>query len=124
MRTYKRYKGVKHPKLLSRDRKTKHITQEEVEMILAVRKEHPVCAISLEKILDRKEIHIPHNCIHKVLLQHGFAMPEPKKQNRRKLCLAAGFNLSSCSSISTISAFEARMSITRQTDDLIPTPVH
>lgn len=93
-------------------------------MILAVRKEHPVCAISLEKILDRKEIHIPHNCIHKVLLQHGFVMPEPKKQNRRKLCLAAGFNLSSGSSISTISAFEARMSITRQTDDLIPTPVH
>jgi len=66
MRIYKRYKGVKHPKLLSRDRKTKHITQEEVEMILAVRKEHPVCAISLEKILDRKEIHIPHNRIREL----------------------------------------------------------
>ncbi len=83
-RVYKRYKGVKHPKLLSCGRKAKHINQEEIEMILAVRKEHPICATNLEKILDRKEIHIPHNRIHKVLLRHGLAMPEQKKQKRRK----------------------------------------
>ena len=83
-RVYKRYEGVKRPRLLPCGRKPKPITQEEVEMVLAVRKEHPVCAVSLEKILGEQGVRIPHNRIHRVLLQHGLAKPEPKKQKRRK----------------------------------------
>jgi hypothetical protein len=41
-RVYKKYRGVKHPKLLPCGRKPRPITQEEVDLILATRKEHPV----------------------------------------------------------------------------------
>jgi putative transposase len=83
-RVYRKYKGVMHPKLLPCGRKLKPVTHEEVEIILGVRMEHPVCAVSLEKLLDSRGIHIPHNRIHRVLLQHGYARSEPKKQKRRR----------------------------------------
>ncbi len=83
-RVYRGYRGVKHPKLLPCGRKPEPITLEDARMVIAVRKEHPVCAVSLEKILDEQGAHIPHNRIHRVLLRHGLAKPEPKKQKRRK----------------------------------------
>ncbi|MDI6655201.1 MAG: IS481 family transposase, partial [Candidatus Hydrothermarchaeota archaeon] len=44
-RVYKKYRGVKNPRLLPCGRKPKPITQEEVELILAMRNEHPACAV-------------------------------------------------------------------------------
>ncbi|MFH1774412.1 MAG: DDE-type integrase/transposase/recombinase, partial [Methanobacteriota archaeon] len=73
-----------HPKLLPCGRKPKPITQEEVEAIMAARKEHPVGAVSLEKILDARGRHVPHNRIHQVLKVNGLAKKEPKKAKRRK----------------------------------------
>lgn len=83
-RVYKKYKGIKKPVLLPCGRKPKPITQEEVDLIMALRKEHPVGAVSLEKLLDSRGRHIPHNHIHRVLRAHGLARPEPKKQKRRR----------------------------------------
>ncbi len=83
-RVYKKYRGQKHPKLLPCGRKPKPITEEEAELILNIRNEHPVCANSLEKILDERGYHIPHNRIHTVLLSKGLAKPDPKKQKRRR----------------------------------------
>ena len=66
-------------------RKPKPITIEEREIVLQTKKEHPVAgAVTIEKILDEKDIHIPHNRIHKILKQEGLAVDEPKKQKRRK----------------------------------------
>lgn len=75
---------MKYPRLLPSGRKSKPIAQEEVEVILMLRKEHPVGAVSLEKILADMGWHILHNRIHKVLRDHGLAKADPKKQKRRK----------------------------------------
>jgi putative transposase len=83
-RVYEKYRGVKRPKLLPCGRKPEPIAEEEVELIIAARKEHPVGAVNLEKILGSKGEHIPHNRIHKVLLQYGLARADPKKQKRRR----------------------------------------
>lgn len=83
-RVYEKYRHVKKPVLLPCGRKPIHIPQEEVELIMALRKEHPAGAVSLEKILRSRGKHIPHNRIHRVLRAHGLAKPEPKKQKRRK----------------------------------------
>lgn len=65
-------------------RKPKPITQEEKKIILETRKQHPLSAVTLEKILDEKGIHIGHNRIHKILKKEGLAKDEPHKQKRRK----------------------------------------
>ncbi|EMR74774.1 integrase family protein [Thermoplasmatales archaeon SCGC AB-540-F20] len=53
--------------------------------MLNTRKEHPISgAIALEKILDVRGIHIPHNRIHRILKEEGLARDEPHKQRRRK----------------------------------------
>ena len=72
-RVYKKYQGQKHPKLLPCGRNPLPITEEEAELILNLRNEHPICALSLEKILDQRGHHIPHNRIHRVLLAKGLA---------------------------------------------------
>lgn len=83
-RVCEKYKGVKKPALLPCGRKPKSIAQEEAELIMALRKEHPVGAVSLEKLLDARGKHVPHNRIHKVLREHGAAKPEPRKRKQRK----------------------------------------
>lgn len=83
-RVYTKYKHVKHPVLLPCGRKPKPIMQEEIDAIMALRKEHPIGAVNLEKILDSVEKHIPHNRIHRVLRENGAAKLEPKKAKRRK----------------------------------------
>lgn len=83
-RVYERYKGIKKPVLLPCGRKPVPITQEEVEAIMSVRKEYPVGAVGLEKLLDSLGRHIPHNRIHKVLKEYKLANTEPKKQRRKK----------------------------------------
>jgi putative transposase len=66
-------------------RKPQLVSDEEKDLIFEVRKEHPISgAVALEKILDDQGVHIPHNRIHRVLKQEGFAIDEPRKQRCRK----------------------------------------
>ena len=66
-------------------RKPIPISNEEKTLVVNVREEYPISgAIALEKILDRRGIHIPHNRIHRILKERGFAKDEPRKQRQRK----------------------------------------
>jgi len=66
------------------DRKPRSISKEERQIVLDVRKEHPLCAVILEKILAYMGINISHNRIHKILKEEGLVMNRPKKQKQRK----------------------------------------
>ncbi|MCS4541895.1 MAG: hypothetical protein HY929_06205 [Euryarchaeota archaeon] len=50
--TYEKYKDIKKPVLLSCGRKPNPITQEEVELIMSVRKEHPALRL-LRQLLPK-----------------------------------------------------------------------
>ena len=65
-------------------RKPKKISPEERQIILELRKKHPLCAVTLEKILDHQGIHISHNRIHQILTEEGLVHHEPHKQKQRK----------------------------------------
>lgn len=66
-------------------RKPRPVSDDERNLILEVRKEHPISgALALEKILDSMGVHIPHNRIHRILKEEGLAVDEPRKQRRRK----------------------------------------
>jgi len=66
-------------------RKPRLVSDEEINLILETREKHPISgALALEKILDSKGIHIPHNRIHRILKEEGLAREEPRKQRRRK----------------------------------------
>jgi transposase InsO family protein len=66
-------------------RKPSPISSEDKRLIFETRKKHPLAgAVALEKILDVRGIHIPHNRIHRILKEGGLAKDEPKKQRRRK----------------------------------------
>ena len=64
-------------------RKTKPITDNEKKIVLEIRRQHPLAAVTLEKILTEQGIHIGHNRIHQILKQEGLAKNEPHKQRRR-----------------------------------------
>jgi len=65
-------------------RKPKPVSEEEKRIVLEIRNHHPLSAVTLEKILDEKGVHISHNRIHKILKNEGLAKDEPHKQRRRK----------------------------------------
>ena len=66
-------------------RRPQLVSDEERNLILEVRKEHPISgAVALEKILDSQGVHIGHNRIHRILKEEGLAIDEPRKQRRRK----------------------------------------
>ena len=65
-------------------RKTRPLSEEEKKIVLEARQQHPLNAVTLEKILDEQGIHIGHNRIHKILKEEGLAKDEPHKQKRRK----------------------------------------
>jgi putative transposase len=64
-------------------RKPKPITDEERAAVLAVRQQHPLSAVTLEKLLAEEGITIGHNRIHRILKEAGLAKEEPHKQRRR-----------------------------------------
>ena len=65
-------------------RKPKPVSEDEKRIVLEIRNHHPLSAVTLEKILDEKGVHISHNRIHKILKNEGLAKDEPHKQRRRK----------------------------------------
>jgi putative transposase len=64
-------------------RKPKPIPEEEKRIVLEIRKQHPLNAVTLEKILNEQEIHIGHNRIHRILKEEKLVKDEPHKQRRR-----------------------------------------
>ncbi len=65
--------------------KTSNITEEEKKIIKEAKNKYKLGARRLEPIIERDHrIHIPHNKIHKCLLEEGLAKENPKKKKRRK----------------------------------------
>lgn len=83
-RVHKRYRGVKDPEIYQCGRPEKPITKEDINMIMSVRRVHPVCAVQIEKMLSERGIKMSHNRIHKILRHQKLAKTEPKKSHRRK----------------------------------------
>jgi len=83
-RVYKKYKGIKEPKLLPCGRRPKPIADEERKVVIDTYNEFRVGATMIEELLDERGVHINHNRIHKILLEAKLAKNEPKKKNRRK----------------------------------------
>lgn len=83
-RVAKKYKNNKNPKLKKCGRKPKEITKEERNLVIKTYKEYLASAVMIEQILDEKGVHINHNRIHRILLEEGFAKPNPKKKKKRK----------------------------------------
>lgn len=68
-------------------RKPKEISEEEVNLVKKTYEEyHKPGAVNLEKILKDKKIYIPHNRIHRILLQEGLAKEQIAKKRKRKYC--------------------------------------
>lgn len=66
-------------------RRSKPISEEDKQRILAMKERHPLSgADTLEKLLDQVGPHVPHNRIHVVLKAAGCAKDEPKKQKQRR----------------------------------------
>ena len=89
-RLYKRYRGLKRHELnrticlMPCGRKQKIPSDYEIDAVLGVKKEMGFGAVNIEKVLAERGIRIPHNRIHRVLMEKGLAKVEPKKGKRRK----------------------------------------
>jgi len=73
----------KYPYPKKSGRKPRPISEQEKKIVLEIRQQHPLAAVTLEKILDAQGIHIGHNRIHQILKENGMAKDEPHKQQRR-----------------------------------------
>ncbi len=57
----------------------------EEEMVLGMWHRHHVCAVILEHLIQKEyDKKIPHNRIHRILVKHGYAKRNPRKQRRRR----------------------------------------
>lgn len=66
-------------------RPAKPLTQEERELVRLAYETYRVSATTLEPLIERDEgVHIPHNRIHRVLLELGYARHAQKPHLRRK----------------------------------------
>ena len=89
-RLYQKYKDIQLYKLnrviclRKCGRRPTPSTVEEVNSVLEVRKRMGFGACNIEKVLSEKGIRIPHNRIHRILMENGLAKEEPKKGRRRK----------------------------------------
>ncbi len=89
-RLYRRYKDVQLYKLnrticlMPCGRRQKPFTECEVNSVLEVKKQMGFGAVNIEKVLSERGVKIPHNRIHRILMENGLAKLEPKKGRRRK----------------------------------------
>jgi len=83
-KVYKKYKGIKEPRLLPCGRKPKEITETERTLVIEAKKEFRVGATMIEQILDERGVHINHNRIHRILLEAKLAKEETEKKKERK----------------------------------------
>jgi putative transposase len=59
-------------------------TADEINAVLDVKKRMGFVACNIENVLTEMGMRIPHNRIHRILLQEGFAKNGPEKGRRRK----------------------------------------
>jgi len=89
-RLYKRYRNLERHELNRKvclkhcGRKARPSTNYEINAVLEAKKQTGLGATNIEKVLSEKGIKIPHNRIHRILLDNGLAKIEPKKSRRRK----------------------------------------
>lgn len=84
-RVFQKYKDEKRPRLQKCGVKSMPIPENDVRLVLMVRKEHPTMgAVNIQLLLDDRGKHVPHNRIHRILKEHGLAVDQPSKQKRRK----------------------------------------
>ena len=89
-RVYRRYKDVQLHKLnrticLQKcGKKPRQLAADEINAVLEAKKEMGFGAVNLEKVLSERGVRIPHNRIHRILMENGLAKREPKKGRRRK----------------------------------------
>lgn len=75
------------PALRKPGRKQSPISKSEIDMILECYSESKLGAELLERYIENtRKIHIPHNRIHKVLINENLASESPKKKKQRKYC--------------------------------------
>ena len=66
-------------------RPRRKVTEEERRIVLEAKKKYKLGARRLEPIIERDYgIHIPHNRIHRILLELGLAEENPRKKKRRR----------------------------------------
>ena len=84
-RIFNRFNGVKNPILLKPGRSAKPIPEAERNMILDLYGKIPMCAVKIERHLAWKGMkHIPHNRVHRILLEAGKVKTIDKKIRRKK----------------------------------------
>jgi putative transposase len=72
------------PLLASPGRPRRVVTYEEISAVLGTYRKYPCNAVTLENILNRHGIKIPHNTIHQILKDHHLASNDAGKQKRRE----------------------------------------
>jgi len=81
---YKQTGVIPDLKTSGRPKKTS-TSLKDITLILEAYDRLKVNALTLEKVLKRNHgLNVPHNRIHMILKENGRAMPEPRKQTRRK----------------------------------------
>lgn len=66
-------------------RPQKTIPEQHKQLVEQAYHKHHLNALILEKIIQHEsKIRLPHNTIHKIMLQKGYAAEQPSKQKRRK----------------------------------------
>ena len=83
-RVFHRFEHDKKPKLLQPGRKPQPHEPSEVAMVKKIKQETGFGAVNIEYFLKQQDILIPHNRIHRILLENGLAQEQPKNKNRRK----------------------------------------
>jgi len=82
---YKRFVASgKYPEPLKCGRKPIPLPEELKERIKQEFRDFPYGAVKMEEHLKRSNVRVSHNKIHAVLLKHGLAKREVKKQKKRK----------------------------------------
>jgi putative transposase len=64
-------------------RKPQPVIEEKKKIVLEIRHQHPLNAVTLEEILAEQNIHIGRNRIQRILKEKGLVKDEPHKQRRR-----------------------------------------
>jgi putative transposase len=83
---YKRFDGIPIYKIkLDRPgRKSKPISDIEIQKVIEAKTRYGFGATNTEAILKSNGVNVPHNRIHAIFKEFGLAKDEPKKQKRRK----------------------------------------
>ncbi len=81
-----KYNGIPINKVQLRKcgRKPMPISMKEVILVHKTKERYDHGAVTLQNVLAENGVKMAHNRIHKILIQEGLAMKEPKKSNQRK----------------------------------------